>query len=373
MKILLATGIYPPESGGPATFSAGVSAVLRQRGHEVKIISYGEHPNVSDEVVWVSRRGGPLVRYCRYMFRAWRLAKDAQIVFVQGAVSEGVPATIAACAARRPVVMRIPGDYAWEMSMQRGGTVLLDEFLKRFHGSVIGLYERLERWTTRHAAHVVVPSMYLKRVVEQWGIEARKIDVVVNAAEAFPPMRSRAVERAELEVTDEILFLTPVRAVPWKGVAELISWWSDLPERYVLAVAGDGPELSMWQDLARRLALGSRVRFMGRVDKNMLARWYHAADALILHSGYEGYPFVVAEAATFGLPCFVSDQGGNPETHQQFGDLVTIVPYRDRGAWVRVLSAFEPTTETRTPRIAQTYAAMVDQIEQVLQTYAKTI
>ncbi len=373
MKILLATGIYPPESGGPATFSAGVSAALRQRGHEVKIISYGEQTEVASEITWVSRRGGPLVRYCRYAFRTWKLTRRVEVVFVQGAVSEGVPATIAACFARCPVIMRIPGDYAWEMSMQRGGTVLLDEFLKRLHDGVIGVYERLERWTTRHAAHVVVPSMYLKRVVEQWGIETRKIDVIVNAAEAFPPTRSRVVERSELGVMDEILFLTPVRAVPWKGVAELISWWSDLPERCVLVVAGDGPELATWQELAIQRVLGNRVRFIGRVDKKALARWYQAADALILHSGYEGYPFVVAEAASFGLPCFVSDQGGNSETREQFGDLVTVVPYRDRQAWVKVLSAFEPTTETRAPRVAQTYVSMVDQIENVLQTYAKTI
>ena len=42
MKILLATGIYPPESGGPATYTMGLASALRSRGHEVMIVTYGE-------------------------------------------------------------------------------------------------------------------------------------------------------------------------------------------------------------------------------------------------------------------------------------------------------------------------------------------
>ena len=39
-KILIATGIYPPDIGGPASIIAPLAESLRQRGFVIKIITY---------------------------------------------------------------------------------------------------------------------------------------------------------------------------------------------------------------------------------------------------------------------------------------------------------------------------------------------
>lgn len=40
MKLLICSGIFPPESGGPATYSNTLADELSRRGHEVAVITY---------------------------------------------------------------------------------------------------------------------------------------------------------------------------------------------------------------------------------------------------------------------------------------------------------------------------------------------
>ena len=63
-RILVASGIYPPESGGPAQYSFGFKQAVERLGHVVRVIAYGETRGR------VSRRGGPIIRYFRL---AWRV------------------------------------------------------------------------------------------------------------------------------------------------------------------------------------------------------------------------------------------------------------------------------------------------------------
>ncbi|HVM90439.1 MAG TPA: glycosyltransferase family 4 protein [Verrucomicrobiae bacterium] len=329
-RILIASGIYPPESGGPAQYSFGFKHAVERLGHVVRVVAYGEMPGR------VSRRGGGVLRYLRFGRRVGRLAGRFDVIFLQGAVSEGYPATIAARRTGTPTVLRVPGDYAWEMAQQNGDPDLLDAFLTKTHSGKIGLFEKMERFTAKNACRVIAPSAYLKTVVERWGVPADKIAVIRNAEQNLPFTHARDEARAMFGVSDKVVCLTVCRAVPWKGVAALIDAWNDLPASHVLVVGGDGPEYEKWKRLAE--PLGERVRFVGRLDRAVLADWYRASDAFLLNSGYEGYPHVVAEAASLGVPCFVSDQGGNPETKEVFGDLITVLPYLEKTAWVNALA-----------------------------------
>ncbi len=72
MKILLATGIYPPDIGGPATYVRHLAQELTKRGTEVTVVTYGEVESGKWKVEsgWkvfhVSKSGGPLLRWRRY-------------------------------------------------------------------------------------------------------------------------------------------------------------------------------------------------------------------------------------------------------------------------------------------------------------------
>lgn len=343
MTILLATGIYPPESGGPATYTRAFARALVRAGHVVRVITYGEMSISEDdfEVIRISRRGGIFVRYVRYAWSVYRMSKDADVLYAQGAVSEGVPVALVAKLLGKKMVLRVPGDYAWEMGMQMASKDTessLDRFLMRAHAGRIGMYERLERWVARSAWSVIAPSAYLASVVRRWGVPTERIQVIKNAVPALPSTESRSVLRVRFGVEDKVVCFAPGRAVPWKGIDDLISWWYRVPTSHLLVYAGDGPEFVAWKKLAEREGVADRVRFLGRLSQQEMAEWYAAADVFVLHAGYEGYPHAVPEAVSKGLLCLVSDRGGNPETREEFGEQVKVLPYQDRDAWVAELS-----------------------------------
>lgn len=375
MNILIATGIYPPESGGPATYTHDIARAFVERGHKVTVVTYGEQKTQngsSFQVERVSRRGGIFLRYARYALALYRLGKSVDVIFAQGAVSEGVPAAFVSKILGKKLVMRIPGDYAWEMGMQmlpKETEPSLDRFLTHRHGGRVGIYERLERWASRSAVSLIAPSQYIRSVVLRWGVFQERVQVIKNAIQPLPKTAGRARVRQRFDVEDKVVCFTPVRAVPWKGVGDLISWWHRLPLTHILVVASDGPELAAWKTLALREGLQDRVRFLGRIDRQAMAEWYDAADVFVLHTGYEGYPHTVPEAASRGLPCLVSDQGGNPETKEEFGERVTVLPYQDRDAWVSAIGAITPRTASVTDVASPwTHAQMVHDVENVLQS-----
>lgn len=369
MNIVLATGIYPPEIGGPAGYVNSLARELHRRGHRPVVVTYGGERTKTGEgwpVIAVPRTGGPFLRYLRYAFYVWKEARAADVVFLQGPVSDGFPGTIGAMLARRPTIMKVVGDYAWEMYQQTatGNVELLDEFVMHRHSGSIRVLEFLERWTARSARRVITPSQYLHGIVRTWGVLEERIQVIVNSISPLPSTPTREELRQSFRVEPFRVILTAVRAVPWKGVDFLLDLLPRLPEDSLLVVAGDGPMLDAWKSQAAAKDLSRRVRFLGRVDRATLAQWYVAADMFALATGYEGYPHVVAEAVSTGLPCVVSDRGGNPETKISFPEHVKVVAYRDADAWVAALSHRVP----RGPSVlSRTFGRVVDETLAVLE------
>lgn len=345
MRVLLATGIYPPEIGGPATFTPTLARFLREQGHQVTVVSYGDEMTRKNDgwpVVVVSRGRTVLGRYLRYVREVWRVAKHSDVVFLQGVISEGVPGMIAARLARVPIVLRVPGDYAWERYQERlpvTETPSFESFLTTRHFGVIGLLVWLERFVARNARTVIVPSQSVATVLERWGVASKCIQVIYSDVPTPPTLvDDRKTLRTRFGYTDEdTVLLAVARAIPCKKLDFIISLLPKLPASYRLVIAGDGPMLPVWRALVAKLQLESRVTFLGRLDQLQVAEQYASSDLLVLPSSHEGFPHVVAEAALAGLSSFVSDRGGNPETRIQFPQHVTVLPYGDDVAWLKAL------------------------------------
>jgi len=46
MRILITTGIFPPDIGGPATYVPTIAKALAERGHQVTVLTTSEPENL---------------------------------------------------------------------------------------------------------------------------------------------------------------------------------------------------------------------------------------------------------------------------------------------------------------------------------------
>jgi glycosyltransferase involved in cell wall biosynthesis len=111
--------------------------------------------------------------------------------------------------------------------------------------------------------------------------------------------------------TGPVRLLYVGRLVRPKGARDAIRAMAELRDQpVVLDVVGDGFDRSACEDLVAELGLGERVRFLGRLDRDLVDDLYRAADIFVFPSYREPGGNVVFEAMGFGLPVVTSDRGG---------------------------------------------------------------
>jgi glycosyltransferase involved in cell wall biosynthesis len=350
VRILIVTGIFPPDIGGPATYVPQIAEGLAQRGHAVTVVTLSDRLDHEDGVYPFR-----VIRLPRRAFRPWRmgrtvlvllrLGRRADVLFVNGLALESVLANFVL---RKPLVMKVVGDLAWERATGRGWTADdFETFQRRRYGLRIELLKALRSWWTRRADRVIVPSRYLARWVAGWGVPAEKIVVIYNAVEPVD-----GVEPLPVPLKTPIKAVTVGRLIPLKRVDGLLEALKELPD-LGLVVVGDGPERPRLERRARELGVSDRVYFAGQRSKKEALGLMAACDLFVLNSVHEGLPHVVLEAMALGLPVVATAAGGTPEVVRD-GETGVLVPsrYGTLGASLSAL-ARDPALRRRLGRAAR--------------------
>lgn len=113
-----------------------------------------------------------------------------------------------------------------------------------------------------------------------------------------------------------------------KGIHDLLQAFAKQfrsESQVALDIGGDGVERQRLEDLAERLGIKDRVRFLGALDRDEVVEVMAAADAFVSASHYETFGVVVVEALALGKPVIATRCGG-PESivRQQDGLLVPV-------------------------------------------------
>jgi len=94
MNVLMVTGIFPPDIGGPATYVPTMSSELVKRGHKVSVVTLSDRLDHDDRSynfpVHRIRRGlfKPL-RLLLTVVRILREGRTAQVLYVNGLYRHG--------------------------------------------------------------------------------------------------------------------------------------------------------------------------------------------------------------------------------------------------------------------------------------------
>lgn len=333
MRLFIASGIFHPESGGPATYLKELLPELQKRGWDVRALTYGTGE--------VNSYPYPLMRIPRTRLRLLRYARAARPLLQWADLVYIHTLALPLIGGNAPCVLKIVGDQAWERAIRRGWippTTDIDFFQTARDNWKASLQKSIRAAEARRMDGIIVPSQYLKNMVAGWGVDSAKIQVIYNA---LPPdyaaaQMSQAEARAQLGLGQEPVLFTAARLNPWKGVHHLIAVISRVPDARLL-VAGDGEIRESLEQQATKLGVSSRVTFLGNLPRAKVALYMKAADYFALYSGYEGLSHVLLESLRAGTPVIASDKGGNPEVVQH-GVNGLLVPYINVDALVATLT-----------------------------------
>lgn len=212
MRILIATGIYPPDIGGPAQYAKNLAEALKKAGHTVAVKFFRFENKLPTGI-----------RHLYYFFRILPAVRRCEVVFAFDTFSCALPAILAAKIFGKKFIVRTGGDFLWESYVERtGNEILLREFygffLEVFDSSEITQKERfifkLTKWILQNATCVVFSTEWQKEI---WGdenvynVSKSKIVIIENyygqKEESFAPEHRN--------------FLAGTRPLKWKNDARL--------------------------------------------------------------------------------------------------------------------------------------------------------
>ena len=194
-------------------------------------------------------------------------------------------------------------------------------------GPMQKIIHQIEWWLTFESVRTICCSNYMRdEVVRIFELPEDKVTVIPNGIEyqmfEVDPDRERI--RRQFIAPDSRMVFFVGRLVYEKGVQTVIEAMpmvlEEIPDLRFL-VAGTGPHARALQAMIEELGLGHKIKMLGFVEADILAKFYKCADLTVVPSLYEPFGMVVLEAMVAGSPVIVADTGGLKEivVHEETG------------------------------------------------------
>ena len=212
MRILIATGIYPPDIGGPAQYARNLYETWKKQGHEVAVAAYR----------W-ERAFPKITRHFLYFLKVIRKGWKADMVLVLDTWSAAVPTMFACRLMRKGYLIRTGGDFLWEAFVERtGDKILFGHFYKPENIKRFTKKEKLIfKWggqALRSARTIIFSTEWQRDIFERaYGLDPKKNRIVRNyCGKREPP----------IEPTGRV-FAAGARSLRWKNIEFLKEAFAD--------------------------------------------------------------------------------------------------------------------------------------------------
>ena len=266
-QVTIATGIFPPDIGGPATYGAFLMDRAVHIGVKPDLVTYGNTETRQSEHVHVIPLSLPKgIRHAVYLARLTMrtgFSKQGIIYAIDSSLGAAGMARIAAALTGAKLIVRVTGDYAWEQATQRFGVQdSIRVFQTKRYEFRIEVFRRLAYGVVRSADRVIVPSEYLKKMVLGWGAKEERVTIIPNPVVVHAPL-PREKTRARLKIRGKVI-VSAGRFVPWKGFRELIEVFPDIRKEFPdanLVLIGDGPDRESLEAEAEKSGVGAAIGF----------------------------------------------------------------------------------------------------------------
>lgn len=326
MRLVITTGIFEPESGGPATYAPVLAGRLVAAGHDVTVITYSDTPYLDTDAKYPFKlirvvRGNKLLNRVNFFFTVLTYARACDLIYTLDWFAAGVPVMMAARYLDKPYIVRVGGDYAWEQKYLESGAppVTLKDFyetrLYRRAAYRVAFY--LIRSVLRGASHIVFNSDAQRSLyAHYYDLQADVLSTINN-----PVPHTDGAPIVRDAPTKEIVYWG--RLIVMKNVGSLVRAFAQaaLPAEYTLTIIGDGPQKAPLLSLIKELHLEGRVHIEPAMPKEEAFKRVRNARAYVLPSWTDISPTQVYEALSMGLPSLVTQENYLP-IHDQLPQMI---------------------------------------------------
>ena len=313
MRIAIVCAHYAPFAGGVESHVEEIAKRLADRGETVEILTHRDDPGLPDSEV----RDGVLVRRHRVPVPSRHFG-----------VSPAVWATLVRDRHRYDVVHAHGYHSAAPLAATMAGASPL-VFTPHYHGT--------GHSPLRKAIHV--PYRAAGTAI---AARSRRI-ICVSRAEAdlflrhFPSARPRVtvipngadlarITAAEPFPDAGAVVVTGGRLQSYKQVDRIVEAMALTPSGLRLVITGDGPERGNLEALVDQRGLRERVEFIGRVETDLLYRWYASADVFCSMSSNEAMPVTILELLAAGARVVASDIPAHRDIRDRTAGTIGLVP-----------------------------------------------
>ena len=301
-NIVIATPIYSPDIGGPATYAKELFESFTSQGYKVSIVSFGR----------LKRLPRGISNFC-YFFKLLYFSIFADYIIALDIFSVGLPAVVCHFICGNKVVLRVGGDFLWEKFVNRtGNKVLLSEFylLERklsFSEKIIFILSKL---TISLSQAVIFSTVWQKEIMQKpYDINQKKIKIIENY---FP--KTSFISRSY----NKKIILSPSRNNVIKNKVMIDSVCRRLSRQI--------PDLE-YDDR--------------QVSAEVLREKFSEAYILIVGSLSEVSPNIVCEALKYGLPAILTVDNG---LKSRLGDMTVFIdPLSPNSLEEGILSLLDPS------------------------------
>lgn len=314
MKVLITTDWYEPVINGVVTSVMNLSRKLRERGHEVKILTLSRtcHSYIEGDVIYAGSIGMGCI-YPQARVKIPTVAGDymemlldwkPDIVHSQCEFSTFFLAKKIASELHIPIVHTyhtVYEDYTHYFSPQ-----------KAWGRNIVQL---MTRKLANAVETLIAPSDKIRKILEGYQVSC-PVEVIPSgiSLEKYQACKEEDWQekiRAQLGIPQDALVLVYVgRMAKEKNIEELLEYQQEA-EKYgvILLLVGDGPHLPELKKKAEELKVTEHVIFTGMIAPEEVGHYYQAGDLFVSASISETQGMTYAEALAGGIPLLCRRDG----------------------------------------------------------------
>lgn len=307
MKILIATGIFPPDIGGPATYAEALYEELPKVGCEVRIITYSDNKISQPQVYKINRRNNILLRYFKYFWQVWKLSRWADVIYTFDLISAGLPcALVKLFKPKTKLIVRLGGDYQWEMALQKG---LYNNILEQYYiEKRFNLFERLiyfiNNFVLTMTDYIIFNAYILYDIyAKHRNIKKEKAVIIRNISPEIDYMPQE-------QKKDYVNILFAGRLIACRNLPILIESFANIknnwPKKVILEIIGEGDEREKIINLIKEKKLEDKVKILPKLNRNELLNKIANSDIISLVSLTEVNSNFISEALALNRPVILT-------------------------------------------------------------------